>query len=150
VEDKRRPIFRCLPLRSFSSTALENGARYANQNDHSLKREMGPTRFERVTSRLSAVRSTWLSYGPGPHSALMIPLITVSLNDLCAWILSCTLKMDVIISFRSKPLKHLRSIPIIYYIINYMQRHLLIMGSSIALNWCNKDYYHGSYGLSRE
>ena len=28
---------------------------------------MGPTRFERVTSRLSAVRSTKLSYGPGPH-----------------------------------------------------------------------------------
>lgn len=42
---------------------------------------MGPTRFERVTSRLSAVRSTWLSYGPGPHFALMIPLITVSLSD---------------------------------------------------------------------
>lgn len=41
---------------------------------------MGPTRFERVTSRLSAVRSTWLSYGPGPHFALMIPLITVSLQ----------------------------------------------------------------------
>jgi hypothetical protein len=40
---------------------------------------MGPTRFERVTSRLSAVRSTWLSYGPGPHVALIIPLITVSL-----------------------------------------------------------------------
>ena len=40
---------------------------------------MGPTRFERVTSRLSAVRSTWLSYGPDPHFALMIPLITVSL-----------------------------------------------------------------------
>jgi hypothetical protein len=42
---------------------------------------MGPTRFERVTSRLSAVRSTWLSYGPDPHFALMIPLITVSLLD---------------------------------------------------------------------
>ena len=40
---------------------------------------MGPTRFERVTSRLSAVRSTWLSYGPDPQFALMIPLITVSL-----------------------------------------------------------------------
>jgi hypothetical protein len=40
---------------------------------------VGPTRFERVTSRLSAVRSTWLSYGPGPHFALLIPLITVSL-----------------------------------------------------------------------
>ncbi len=41
---------------------------------------MGPTRFERVTSRLSAVRSTRLSYGPGPHLGLMIPLITVSLQ----------------------------------------------------------------------
>jgi hypothetical protein len=41
---------------------------------------MGPTRFERVTSRLSAVRSTKLSYGPGQHFALMIPLITVSLK----------------------------------------------------------------------
>jgi hypothetical protein len=40
---------------------------------------MGPTRFERVTSRLSAVRSTWLSYGPDPHFALPTPLITVSL-----------------------------------------------------------------------
>jgi hypothetical protein len=45
------------------------------------EKRMGPTRFERVTSRLSAVRSTWLSYGPGPHFALMIPLITVSLSD---------------------------------------------------------------------
>ena len=44
------------------------------------KKMMGPTRFERVTSRLSAVRSTWLSYGPGPHSALPVPLITVSLK----------------------------------------------------------------------
>jgi hypothetical protein len=44
-----------------------------------LKAMMGPTRFERVTSRLSAVRSTWLSYGPDPHFALMIPFITVSL-----------------------------------------------------------------------
>lgn len=43
---------------------------------------MGPTRFERVTSRLSAVRSTWLSYGPDPQFALMIPLITVSLPSL--------------------------------------------------------------------
>ena len=46
------------------------------------EKRMGPTRFERVTSRLSAVRSTWLSYGPGPHFALMIPLITVSLKPL--------------------------------------------------------------------
>lgn len=45
-----------------------------------MKKMMGPTRFERVTSRLSAVRSTWLSYGPGPHSALPVPLITVSLQ----------------------------------------------------------------------
>ena len=29
-----------------------------------LKKNMGPLRFERKTSRLSAERSTWLSYGP--------------------------------------------------------------------------------------
>ncbi len=35
-----------------------------NTIENQKKIVVGPLRFERRTSRLSAVRSTWLSYGP--------------------------------------------------------------------------------------
>jgi hypothetical protein len=58
---------------------MQIGSKNPLNPSHQFYKIMGPTRFERVTSRLSAVRSTWLSYGPDPQFALMIPLITVSL-----------------------------------------------------------------------